>query len=735
MARPFTVIGFTIFFTLTLIFELGQKAAVVILSAAAAAFVFSLFFESVRRDFVIPTACIAAAVAVLLSFAASSVHVEASERFCESAHTVKASVVSLEERRGERYYTQIKTSEIDGEEYKLNIRLSSKTRLGFKPYDTVEGELQLYDLGKTRSARNYYLSENVFTGGYARGDITVSRPESRPPGYYFLSLRAYIKETVSRLVPGERGALATALLIGDKSELSKSVSAAFSSAGISHLIAVSGLHLSVWCLFILKIFDIFRLRSRIGAVISAVFVIIFMAVSGFTYSVMRAGLMMLVMLLGTLISRQSDSLNSLGAALVILCFINPYCVMSLGLRLSFLSTLGIIVGYGNIDFPLNPYIERVKNKYARRSCEFIFGSVRSTVLACAFTLPVMILDLGKVSLISIPANIIADLPASACMILAGLTALTAKLSFLRVITAGLADITGVCASFLINLSKALAAVPHSSLNTTSFLFPLWLVFVLIVLAAVALIYRFRKRSVLRAAALICAFTFFGVCAGSYAISRTATVITVADVGNGSAAVVSSGGKTALLGCGGDSYYALSNIESAMDSVGADKLDFLLIPRISKGESSLALDAIDSFSPDYILTGELDSNLEEILKTENYALAPAAEISVGNAELKYRTTDKTSIAVLKAKGADTVFVFIPSYAPNIKGDILILRENLPQGVSPENFNLTALSADENRTPAVMGKLLSLGADAYATGGQGNIRITVFPSGKIFAERVD
>lgn len=735
MARPFTVIGFTIFFTLTLIFELGQKAAVVILSAAAAAFVFSLFFESVRRDFVIPTACIAAAVAVLLSFAASSVHVEASERFCESAHTVKASVVSLEERRGERYYTQIKTSEIDGEEYKLNIRLSSKTRLGFKPYDTVEGELQLYDLGKTRSARNYYLSENVFTGGYARGDITVSRPESRPPGYYFLSLRAYIKETVSRLVPGERGALATALLIGDKSELSKSVSAAFSSAGISHLIAVSGLHLSVWCLFILKIFDIFRLRSRIGAVISAVFVVIFMAVSGFTYSVMRAGLMMLVMLLGTLISRQSDSLNSLGAALVILCFINPYCVMSLGLRLSFLSTLGIIVGYGNIDFPLNPYIERVKNKYARRSCEFIFGSVRSTVLACAFTLPVMILDLGKVSLISIPANIIADLPASACMILAGLTALTAKLSFLRVITAGLADITGVCASFLINLSKALAAVPHSSLNTTSFLFPLWLVFVLIVLAAAALIYRFRKRSALRAAALICAVTFFGVCAGSYAISRTATVITVADVGNGSAAVVSSGGKTALLGCGGDSYYALSNIESAMDSVGADKLDFLLIPRISKGESSLALDAIDSFSPDYILTGELDSNLEEILKTENYALAPAAEISVGNAELKYRTTDKTSIAVLKAKGADTVFVFRPSYAPNIKGDILILRENLPQGVSPENFNLTALSADENRTPAVMGKLLSLGADAYATGGQGNIRITVFPSGKIFAERVD
>lgn len=206
---------------------------------------------------------------------------------------------------------------------------------------------------------------------------------------------------------------------------------------------------------------------------------------------MRAGFMMLVMLLGTLLSRQADSLNSLGIALVILCFANPYCVMSLGLRLSFLSTLGIIVGYGNIDFPLNPYIARVRNKYARRVCEFIFGSVRSTVLACAFTLPVMILDLGKVSLIAIPANLISDLPASACMILSGLTALTAKFSFLRVITAGLAELSGVCASFLINSSKALAAVPHSSLNASSFVFPLWLVLILSSLRRLRLSINFR----------------------------------------------------------------------------------------------------------------------------------------------------------------------------------------------------------------------------------------------------
>lgn len=61
---------------------------------------------------------------------------------------------------------------------------------------------------------------------------------------------------------------------------------------------------------------------------------------------------------------------------------------------------------------------------------------------------------------------------------------------LRVITAGLADLSGVCASFLINSSKALAVIPHSSLNASSFVFPLWLVLIFIVLAAAALIYKF-----------------------------------------------------------------------------------------------------------------------------------------------------------------------------------------------------------------------------------------------------
>lgn len=737
MARPFTVIGFTLFFSLTVIFEFGQTAAVILLSAAAAALIFCLFFKGVRRDAVIPTACVTVVVSVALSFVAYIMPMNASERFSGGEHTVKASVVSLEERSAGRYYTKLKTSEIDGEKYELNIRLSSEEKLGFLPYDTVEGTLELYDIGSTRSSRQYYLSEGVFVGGYSKGELGITPTEQKPIGYYPLALRAGIKKTVSELIPGEKGALATALLIGDKSQLPDDISQAFSSSGISHLVAVSGLHLSVWCLFILKIFEAFRLREKLGAAISAGFVLLFMSVSGFTYSVLRAGFMMLVMLIGKLISRQSDSLNSLGISLTVLCFVNPYCVLSLGLRLSFLSTLGIIVGSGNFKFPLDRMIYSLENRFFKSICESFFSLVRSTVFACAFTLPVMILDMGEISLLSIPANLVSNFPASACMILSGAAALCSCVPFLSFVTAGLSDLAGICADVLIRSSKALAALPFSSINATSVVFKLWLVAAFIILAFSVVFSRIKKHGIIRAATAVCAAIFAVTCVLSAAVSKVAVKIVVCDVGNGSAIVVSSDGKTALLGCGGDSYFAANNIDSAVSAVGANSLDLLLIPRVSQSESSLVLDVVDGLSPSYILAGETDSDLESILKTENYVLSPNASITFGSVQLEYKTTKNSSTAALRFDSANVFVAFRPLEAVDDgeQKDILILRENLPRGISPQDYNLTLLSADGERASTVMGKLFSLGANAYATAEKGNLIITVFPSGKIFIERTD
>ncbi|MGN0568514.1 MAG: hypothetical protein ACI4JR_08000 [Acutalibacteraceae bacterium] len=181
MVRPFAVVGFTLFFVLALVLYAGQKAAAAVLAAAAVAFVICMIFKSARRDFVLPTACISVVAACLLGMSAGLVPQEAEELFAGSEHRVRAHVVSLEEKSNGRFYTVVKTSEIDGCEYELKIRLSSEISLGADPYDCIEGDFMLYNLGEnSRQSRNYYLSQNVFLGGYHVGEISVlTLPKNR----------------------------------------------------------------------------------------------------------------------------------------------------------------------------------------------------------------------------------------------------------------------------------------------------------------------------------------------------------------------------------------------------------------------------------------------------------------------------------------------------------------------------------------------------------------------------
>ncbi|MBQ7046202.1 MAG: ComEC/Rec2 family competence protein [Oscillospiraceae bacterium] len=739
MVRPFAIIGFTIFFALNIIFLLGEKAAIVLLVLAVAAFVLCLFAESTRRDLVIPTACVSLVVASLLSISAGLIPQEADEKFVGDEHQIKATLISLETKNYDRFYNVVKTTEIDGQEYELKIRISSELPIDAEPYDTIEGNFVLFNLGEySEDSRNYYLSQNVFVGGYQRGEYIVSSSEDKPIGYYILMLRKGIKDSLKDLLPGDSGALATALLIGDKENLSEEISGNFSAAGISHLIAVSGLHLSVWCLFVLRLFNMLRLKGRLPSVLSSVFVIIFMAVSGFSYSVMRSGFMMLVMLLGNIISKRADSLNSLGFALTVLCFINPYCALSVGLQLSFLATLGIVIGYKLFKIEIKRDVKN-KNKFyifSYKFLDFLLGIVKSTVFACAFTLPVMIISFGRISLLSLPANLIVYLPATICMIFSGFSALVYFVPFLSFIQQPLVAVVRWCANFIISVADSLSDIPYSYIKASSDVFLVWLAGALFLLAAAVLIKKFSGKLNVKLPVFLCAVTFFFTCVFSSIYHQGDITVTVCDVGNGSAIVVSDNKRAVMIGCGGDNFYAQSNIEKAITDSGAEQLDFLMIPRISQGESSLAADIVKDYRPQYVLAGETDSELKNILKDVSYDVSSYATIDIwDNVSLTYKTDAEQSSAVLSVNSVDIMITFKPIGDILDKNtDVLISREKVPNSVNAANYALTVLSSDYEKGYYQQTMLELGGANAAATAEQGNIKITVSTDGKISAERV-
>lgn len=152
------------------------------------------------------------------------------------------------------------------------------------------------------------------------------------------------------------------ILVGDKADFSDELYQQFSFAGLSHIVAVSGMHLSILFAVITLILSKLRIRKRLSVFISVPLVILFAATANFTPSVCRAAIMIIMMLIGMLFQRRYSPINALFLSLGIILFIFPYSIYSRSLTLSFCATLGILVYYKYIYYFMKKLISSINFK-------------------------------------------------------------------------------------------------------------------------------------------------------------------------------------------------------------------------------------------------------------------------------------------------------------------------------------------------------------------------------------
>ena len=141
----------------------------------------------------------------------------------------------------------------------------------------------------------------------------------------------------------EANAIINGILTGDKSDFSDELYDSFANAGISHIVAVSGMHLSIFFTALGFIFSSFHMHRKFALVFSLPCIVIFVSTAGFSPSVCRAALMLLLMILAALISERYNSVTALFFALGIILAFTPYSLFAPGLVLSFAATFGILV--------------------------------------------------------------------------------------------------------------------------------------------------------------------------------------------------------------------------------------------------------------------------------------------------------------------------------------------------------------------------------------------------------
>lgn len=147
---------------------------------------------------------------------------------------------------------------------------------------------------------------------------------------------------------GTSFALFSALTLGDKAELDDEVKTLYADVGVTHVLALSGMHLS----FFVAVFNLLLLRfcRRMATRVAGVALVLsfiwgYALVSGLPPSMVRASIMYSLMLMGTLLGRDGFSVNSLGVSAVLMLTISPLLLYDVGFRLSFLSMLGILLIY------------------------------------------------------------------------------------------------------------------------------------------------------------------------------------------------------------------------------------------------------------------------------------------------------------------------------------------------------------------------------------------------------
>lgn len=492
-----------------------------------------------------------------------------------------------------------------------------------KPGDTLTCTVQLKLADTVGGEENgYYYSKGIFLTANAAAIPEVTPAENVPLKYWPALWRRAMEEHIEELFSDETAGLALALTTGDKSGLTGGFYTALKRCGLAHVVAVSGMHMSM--VVMLAAMLVRRRRRKMMAIVSIPLVLAFMALTGFAPSVVRAGVMQILLLLGPALSREGDTVTSLSFALLLLLLQNPYAAMSVGLQLSFLSVAGILTITGRLNekffhrFPLKKGKTKPRRLY-NKAVRFLVGCVTMSIGAIAFTTPLTVYYFGTVSLISPLANLLTLWAVTALFLLClPAAALGGVLPVAGKVLAALAEPV----SWLFHrIVYGLSSLPFASVSLEMGRYILfWLLFVYAVIGACILFRKEKPKPIVPvcccAIALAAALMF-----NALSLRGDGLAVTVLDVGQGQSILLTTSNSTALVDCGGSGADDPGDIAADyVQAMGKSTLDLLIlthyhsdhtcgVPELLERLDVAAL-AVPDVEPDSALRAEILALAEE-----------------------------------------------------------------------------------------------------------------------------
>ncbi|MBQ7290855.1 MAG: ComEC/Rec2 family competence protein [Clostridia bacterium] len=425
---------------------------------------------------------------------------------CEHEVCAEITQVSFVSAYEARY--SVRVIEIDGEASSFFAVLDISSGDAFEYGDIIVCSASFEPVAEKTA---YLRGKNIFVRAAADGAYK-SGTAGREINYYIQKANAYLSGRMVDMLGEDAGGFCAALIFGNRSYIGAGVRLDFARTGISHLLALSGLHLSVVAQtldFLLRGF--MKKKPRNIVLIAVVFA--FAVFTGLSVSVLRAAIMLAFVFAADMVGEENDSLTALFAAAVLVLLVDGNAVYDIAFYLSVCATLGIILVRPAADGLFAKWQKPKKNKLLRALhgiCKYFYGIFAMTLAATFFTLPVTYFSFGEVSLIGVLSNFVFLPLASALLVLC---VFFVPLSFVPYVHIPVAYLCGCIAKLLLLLAEKISNFEgiYVSLN-----YPFAPYIFALLAAALFLCIFVRKLTVAKIGALALAFALsFSVCFSVY----------------------------------------------------------------------------------------------------------------------------------------------------------------------------------------------------------------------------
>lgn len=507
---------------------------------------------------------------------------------------------------------------LSGKTYRVKVYLDEDMHL--KPGDSITAEFRFcVTTFGGKEERTYHAGKGIFLIAYQEGDASVAPCVDTPWWCIPAVLRKEIRNRLDLFFSGDAAGFARALLLGDASKLSYRVDTSLKISGIRHVIAVSGLHVSIFY----GALSLLTLKRKYLTLVLGVFVLhLFAAVAGFTPSVVRACIMVLLMMVAQALDKEYDPPTALAFAVLVMLAANPLTITNVGFQLSVMSVAGIFI----FVQPVTAWIRgrfKAKKRRQKRALSAISTSVGITMGATLLSMPLCAWYFGSVSLIAVLTNLLTLWMVS--LIFYGLILLCIVSTFWTGGAMVLSKMLLLPIGAVLKCAKMLATLPMAAVYTRSWCIVAWLVFAYMLLA-VYLLSR-KKRPV-----VLCCCVLIGLLAAQILSSAEPLMdecrVTVLDVGQGQCILLQGGGRSYLVDCGGDSDAASADAAAeTLLSQGITRLDCLIVTHGDRDHAGGAANLLTRIDTDLLLIPENDRDkLEDVI------------MSAGDADVVYVDRD-------------------------------------------------------------------------------------------------